>query len=229
MRQFFTAFPYIPPADPEPLIALYRKHGTRRHVKRGEIIKYADETNRLYYVEDGVCAYHSESATRPIITFLLPPGRTLGDISALGRRHYNIEWCAVTDGIIYVVPPSVLQNVIFNNPHLALEKIKQLISKEEASLEGLTANVTLESDIRLKILLKALIRTMDPDPGNTWFKVPYRLSEETLGLVINLSRTNVSRILSRWTQAGLAKRENGDLRVHKNLFIGLTDWMKDRH
>ena len=32
MRQFFTTEPYVPPPDPDPVIALMRRHGTLRRV-----------------------------------------------------------------------------------------------------------------------------------------------------------------------------------------------------
>ena len=227
MRQFFTVDPYIPPPDPEPVIALMRQHGTRRTVKRGEVIKTETETNRLFLVEEGVCAYYCVDAPHPFIPFLMLPGCTLGDITTLGHRSYNIEWRAVTDGVILVVPPRVLSETVISNPELSALKVQHLISKEEASLEAMSANFTLPPALRLKVLLRQLIRAENRETEG-WITVPYRLPAEVLGLVVNLTRANVSRNISEWIRQGLARRSGLDLEVHADLFADCHDWLERR-
>lgn len=227
MRQFFTTEPYVPPPDPDPVIALMRRHGTLRRVRRGEVIKTETEANRLYLVEEGVCAYYSIDTPHPFIPFLMTPGCTLGDITTLGRRTYNIEWRAVTDGVILVVPPRVLSEMVISNPELSALKIQHLISKEEASLEAMSANFTLPPALRLKILIRQLIRAGDRETEG-WMTVPWRLPAEVLGLVVNLTRANVSRTISEWIRQGAARRAGLDLEVHADLFADCRDWLDRR-
>ena len=53
----------------------------------------------------------------------------MGDITTLGHRNYAIEWRALSDSTIIVVPSRVLEDVLAD-PTLRALKIQHLISKE---------------------------------------------------------------------------------------------------
>lgn len=226
MAQFFTAYPYIPAAEPDSILKVFRRYGRERVFKKGEVLKPAHESGLLFLVEEGVCAYVQLAETQSVIPFLLLPGRTLGDISLLAGSHYKMEWRALSDGRLLVVPPTVLTHVVLSDHQLTLEKIKHIISKEEAALEAKDANMTLPSEMRLRLLIMGLLLATDTYHGE-WMVLPHRLNAETLGMVVSLNRTNVTRQISEWRQKGLAQREGADLLVHKSLFQGLEDWRKN--
>ncbi len=226
MRQLFTSSPYLPPPEPEPILKLMREHGVERFVKRGEIVKPLLDNHRLYLVEEGVCCYYGLNMAHPFIPFLLLPGRTLGDITTIGNRIYNLEWRAVTDTRILVVPPSVLTETVLDDPELARLKVQHLISKEESSLEGMSANFTLPPALRIKILLKELLKATGRMKDEGWMMLPYRIPAEVIGLVVNLTRANVSRTISDWIKHGLVRRVGQDIEVHYDLFEDLYDWLE---
>ncbi len=222
MRQMFTVGPYIPPPDPQPVIDVLKTHGTPRRVRRGDLLKAAEESGRLFLVEEGLCCYLSTCTPHPYIPFLMTPGCTMGDITTLGHRNYAIEWRALSDSTIIVVPPRVLEDVL-TNPTLRALKIQHLISKEESSLEGMSANFTLEPAIRLRVLFQQLIEATGTLTEG-WMPIPYRLTAECLGMVVNLTRANVSRLISEWGHQELVHRMGQDLEVHAALFNNLPDW-----
>ena len=223
MRQMFTTGPYIPPPEPQPVIDVLKAHGTPRHVRRGDLIKAAEESGRLFLVEEGLCCYLSTCTPHPYIPFLMTPGCTLGDITTLGHRNYAIEWRAISDSTIIVIPPRVLEEEILADPILRALKIQHLISKQESSLEAMSANFTLEPSIRLQVLFQRLIEATGT-LSDGWMPLPYRLTAECLGMVVNLTRANVSRLISEWVHQGLVHRIGLDLEVHANLFENLPDW-----
>ena len=67
MRQMFTVGPYIPPPDPQPVIEVLKAHGTPRRVRRGDLLKAAEESGRLFLVEEGLCCYLSTCTPHPYI------------------------------------------------------------------------------------------------------------------------------------------------------------------
>jgi len=57
MRQIFRTLPWIHPAEPGVLQDLYRRHGVKRHVKKGEILKSGGEAPVLFFLEKGLASY----------------------------------------------------------------------------------------------------------------------------------------------------------------------------
>lgn len=229
MRQIFTAMPYVPPKEPEPIVAWLREHATKRRISRGEVLKYGGEANRLFYLENGLCAYFiaGELTGRASILSLLPPGRTMGDMTASIGAQCNVLTQALSDSLVWVIPPTLFREAIFANPTLAQLKFHHAVLKEESTLEGMVANFTRPATERLKILFKALLLDAShPLADQPWQKIPYRLTDEVLGQVVNLARPNVSAILSHWRQEGLMKKVGNERWVHEALFQDIFDWLE---
>ena len=79
MRQIFFALPYVCPREPARIADLIREHGTLRDVAAGEVLKRGGDANRLFLLEEGICAYFVAGATtgHSTIMSLLLPGTTL--------------------------------------------------------------------------------------------------------------------------------------------------------
>lgn len=228
MRQYFTSIPYIPPSEPEPLLSYLRERGVPRTFKRGEVVKSANLSGKLYLVESGICAYIQETHKQPFIPFLLLPGRTLGDISVLAGKHYNIEWRAITPAKLLKIDPMDLLDAMVEHPDWALLKVRHIIEKEESALEALAANLAQPSEVRLKILLKGLLQELGAyTPEAQWMTMPYRLNAEMFGMVVNLNRANVSRLIGQWRKEGLIERRGLTLSIHQKLFDNLYDWIEN--
>ncbi len=229
MRQIFTAHPYIAPREPEEIALWCRQHGTPRKVSKGEVLKYGGEGNRLFFVESGLCAYYiaGELTGAASIMSLLPPGCTIGDLTTTVNTQCNVLSRAIADGVVYVCPPAAYREMLNSSPTLLSLKLRHTIFKEEGTLEGMIANFTLPPEMRLKVLFKSLLLDCaDIHEGQSWYTLPYRLSDETLGQVVNLKRQTVSSITSQWRREGLLKKIGHDREVHISLFDNLYDWLE---
>ena len=84
MRQIFLALPYVCPREPARIADLIRAHGTLRKVAAGEVLKRGGDANRLFLLEEGICAYFVAGATtgHSTIMSLLLPGTTLCDMTS---------------------------------------------------------------------------------------------------------------------------------------------------
>ena len=78
------------------------------------------------------------------------------------------------------------------------------------------ANFTLPPELRLRVLFQLLIAAdlkgelhEVVKPG-IWYRLPYCLTAQTIGMIVNLTRSHVSRQLNSWREAGLARKEGID-------------------
>lgn len=108
MRRIFTTYPYFLPAEPEPFVQLFREHGTLRVVNKGEVLKRGGESQRLFFLEDGLCAYCAAEALdhRPYILSIVLPGRVMGDMTASIRTRCNVYTRALKKSRVLSIPPS---------------------------------------------------------------------------------------------------------------------------
>ncbi|MBQ9240641.1 MAG: Crp/Fnr family transcriptional regulator [Duodenibacillus sp.] len=230
MRQIFQSLPWIHPVEPEEITDIYRKHGVRRHVKRGEILKHGGQSPKLFFLEKGLCAYFvgGRVKNRPSVLSLILPGRTMGDITCFTKDKVNVLSLALKDSTVLEVDPFAVLEESKKNPDLMLQLGRLLIHKQESHMEGLLANFTLPAADRLKVLVKALFLSYRlPIRRDDWNVVPLRLNNEQLALIVNLTRISVSKILSEWQEAGLARKDGMTLLVRAELLDGIYDWMDE--
>ena len=160
MRRIFEQLPYFLPAEPAPFARLFLTEGIRREVAKGELLKRGGESQRLFFLESGLCAYYAAQAEnhRPTILSVLLPGRAMGDLTASVGTRCNVFTRALEKSVVRVVPPAVLTAALMKDPALAQLEIRSVIAKEESILEGMTANFIRPPAERIVICAKALCR-----------------------------------------------------------------------
>lgn len=230
MRQIFFALPYVCPREPARIADLIREHGTLRDVAAGEVLKRGGDANRLFLLEEGICAYFVAGATtgHSTIMSLLLPGTTLCDMTSSVGRRCNVETRAVQASRVWCTAPDFYERHVFTNPELAVEKYQHAVGKQEATLEGMIANFTLPPEQRVKILLKAVLLHEQAELGSDWTRIPYDLPAEVIGQTVNLTRQTVAQTIGDWRRAGLARRVGRHLEVLPTLFDDIYDWLEHR-
>ena len=227
MRQIFTATPYITPKEPEEIASWCRAHGTKRSVAKGEVLKYGGEENRLFFVESGLCAYYiaGELTGQPSIMSLIPPGCTMGDLTATVHTQCNVLSKAIAPSKIYVCSPTEYREMLYSSTTMIGIKLKHAMYKEEGTLEGMIANFTLSPEQRLKVLFKSMLLHCDAFNGQLWVKVPFRISDEMIVQTVNLKRQTVSGITNQRKRDGMFKKIGLDREVNIHLFDDIFDWL----
>ncbi len=228
MRQIFQSLPWIHPVEPEEITAIYRKHGVRRHVRRGEVLKQGGQEPKLFFLEKGLCAYFvgGQIKNRPSVLSLILPGRTMGDITCFTKDKVNVLSRALKDSVVLEVDPFAVLEESKKNPDLMLLLGRLLIHKQESHMEGLLANYTLSAPDRIRTFFKVLFLSFRLHlKRDEWNVVPLRLNNEQIALIVNLTRISVSKILSEWQEQELLKKDGKTLLVKSELFDGLYDWM----
>ncbi|MFU0841440.1 MAG: hypothetical protein ACFWTZ_02270 [Burkholderia sp.] len=228
MRQIFTSVPYILPEEPAETAAICKARGTERSVKKGEVLKRGGEHARLYFILRGLAAYFvaEELTGRGTIMALIPPGRVAGDLTANIGNSCNVTTRMLTAGAVLSVPPDAISEAMREHPELSQTVVKNVIAKEECHLEGMIANFTLPPAQRLKVLFRAALGADPLDDSVPWYELPWELSAQTVGQIVNLNRVSVARLISAWIKGGLLKRAGRKLCVRPSLFNDVYDWEK---
>ncbi|WP_411703886.1 Crp/Fnr family transcriptional regulator [Edaphovirga cremea] len=226
MRHIFHQKPWIYPKDPAELRALYQQHGTLVHYRKGTIIKNRGESQKLFYLVNGLCMYYANYVENNPLSFsLVLPERTMGDITCITKQQVNVTTIVIRDADILLVPPDILLKAMQQDAELAIKICRHVVAKQESSLEAVITNMTCEPAIRLKILLKSILLESYVGIKEGWYTVPLTLTHEEYGQIINVTRVTISRILAHWQSAGLICRENKTIIVNHLLFDDVYDWL----
>lgn len=227
MRLVFHSIPYVMPTEPVEIGHWMLANGQRRTVKKGETLKFGGEANRLFFVMSGMCGYYvAEDLTgRPTIMSLLPAGRLMGDLTTLVQTTCYVETKAILDSTVVECSPVAFREYLASRPDLESLSMRMVLKKQESVSEGLLSNFKRSPEDRLKVLLKVLLLEAGPfAPGEGWRRLPFRLTDEVLGQVIELTRPRVSNLMSKWVKDGLLRREGHDREFNVALFEGIYDW-----
>lgn len=228
MRQIFTTFPYIEPAIPLSFANAMRAASRLVELKTGDILKLPAELHHCYLIEEGVAGYFIAGVFgESRIMGLLPPGRSVADISVSIGRSCNIETRALTPLKAWACPAKFFDEVVFADRTLSEIHHRLTVMKFESIVEGMVANLTLPPEERLKMLLFMLTAEESGVEEKEWRTLPYRLTAQELGQVVSITRSNISRQLNAWRKEGLAEKDGLVWRFKSALFESVYDWKLD--
>ena len=223
MRQAFHQYPWIYPEDPEPLRAFYKCHGKPAKYKKGDVIKSGGESQKLFYLVNGLCGYFINYSMQPRSFALILPGRSMCDLTSISGEKVNITTLAMRDSEVLTIPPNMLIDAMKRDAGFAFMMCKHAIAKQECSLEATMANFTHEPPMRLKVFMMALISTFHKEI-NDFNVLPLVLTNEEMGKIINTTRVTVNRILTGWQKIGLISRNGKQIITYRKLFDDVYDW-----
>lgn len=225
MRQVFNAAPWIPPAEDKSICDLFSTYGRVQKINKNSLLKCGADENKLFYLKKGLCLYIvNYSVGKTNILAVLPPGRSLCNISCISRNKVNVTTYAKKGSEILTMNPSILRKYLKNNPEAAETQMKLVIETEESFLEGMIVNSTLSHEERLKTFYKSLIHSYGSSLENDRLEIPVKLSNVELGMVISANRVTVSRIKNRWSQAGMLTAIGSKIFLDRSLFDSIYDW-----
>jgi CRP-like cAMP-binding protein len=225
MRQVFNASPWIPPAEHDRIKDLFFTYGKVKNIKKNSIIKSSGEGNKLFFLKKGLCMYFlNYYAGKPQVLSLLPPNRSLCNLTCISGERVNVTTYAKRDSEILSMAPAILREHIRSNQVIADISMKMIIATQESLLEGMIANLTLTPEERLKVFFKSLLHSFDLLNNDNVIKIPVHLSNQDLGMVISVTRVTVSRIKKQWMQAGLYQKVGSQAYLHSSLLSNIYDW-----
>ena len=225
MRQVFNGLPWIPPAEHQLIRDLFDKYGRLQKITKNSILKSGGDDSKLFFVLNGLCLYYvNYNQGKTSVMAILPPGRSICNLSCLSGRRVNVTTYAKKGTEVLSISPELYRRHIRENQNIADVVLKESIFKHESLLEGMIANSTLSHEDRLRTFYKALFYSCDLWHKDGLVDVPVRLTCEELGMIINASRVTVSRIQNKWLKAGLCTKQGSHLQLDQRLFQDIYDW-----
>lgn len=225
MRQVFYQKPWIYREEPAVIRDIFLRYGTLERLQKNTPLLNGGEDGRFYYLKKGLATFAFQDMNgRSFIFSLVLPGRVLADVDGISREMVNVTDSVIRPSEVLSISYEKWQKYIGNSPELMLEFTRGIISKEETHMEAMIANYTLSVEDRLRVFLKALITSYQPEITQGWNKVPLYLSQDEYAQLVGSTRVTVNRVKAEWQKNGLSIKNKRDTAVHSDLFERLYDW-----
>lgn len=183
--------------------AMFLDHGRPRRVEEGNYLFHQGEPAELFYivVEGRVKLTQVTPNGDQVILQIVGPGGGIGIIVALGEMDYPASAEAVEVCLVYVWDRETTRHLMLQIPQLALNGM-ELIAKRFANLQARYQEVaTQRVEQRVAITLLRLVRQFGRRTEEGVL-IDMALSRRDLAEMTGTNFYNVSRILSKWEQAG---------------------------
>lgn len=225
MRQVFFQKPWIYIEEPPQLREVYLKYGSPELLGRGTPLINGGTEGKFYYLKKGLAAFSfQDKHERSFIFSLVIPGRALADIDGLTRELVNVTDSVIRPSEVLSITYDVWQKHIGNNPELMLLYTKGLVAKEETHMEAMIANYTLSVPERLRVFLKVLLTSYNPEIKDGWNMLPIYLSHREYAQILGASEVTVCRTVVEMYEKKLMSRNKRNIYVHSSLFEDIYDW-----
>ena len=215
----FFSVPWIMPAEPELICAIFRECGRERRFDRGEMIPHGGADSSVFLVQQGVVTfgYYDKDGRYQVFDVVLP-GRTVGDLESLDTLSYPIIARCIRPVRALAVGREQWLARLRSSVEVMEAFSRSAIRKHQCTMEGMVCNYTLSLEERLRRFFYALITTHYTPKEAGWNPCPVALTVTELSRIMACNRSWVSRTLSGWIAAGLAKKDGRMLLISSRLF-----------
>ncbi|WP_179221560.1 Crp/Fnr family transcriptional regulator [Inquilinus limosus] len=197
----------------------------RRYDDGDTIFLRGDPGDSILIIQSGRVALRLISRQgREILLGILHPGEMFGEVSALDGRGRSADAVALSECRLQIVDGRDLRRMLKQSPEACLQMMELLTTRLRRTSDQLEGVALLNLPARLARLLLTLAETeasqtpsgQTPSgrttPGRT-MRLPRRLSQRDLGLLIGASRSKVNVQINRWIGEGILGREGSALMV----------------
>lgn len=240
MRQVFRTRPWVLPREPDRFVDYFKRYGRETDFPKDGFIPHGGVDGEIALLLDGLVSFaFTDNQSNHHIFAIVLPGRTIGDLDALNPSRVNVlAECIRPSRVI------LLKNRIWRE--CMRESIENMelyadlsILKEECILEGAFANFTMELDMRLRVLIYAILQgcgiAIQPHSdghacggwaGQEWIECPLELTVTEFARIVGANRSWVSTKISEWIDEGLMRKSGRSIACHPKLFANVHDWMR---
>lgn len=227
MRQVFLNRPWVHPAEPEPLVQIFKKLGRARKLPKGHLFTHGGASGDVSLVTKGLVFFSfPDNEDKDRVFGIIPPGRVVGDLDAVTEFHLNVIAATVRPTEVLTVSNEAYRQAVAADPELLYLYAKNSIRKEETHMEGLMANFTLPLEKRIIALLSAVINAYYPLKKDDWNPCPLMLTTFEIADIVSSNRSTISTLYNQWIAKGLAKKDGRRMVVHGKLFEDEYDWKR---
>lgn len=190
----------------EPVLAAVASAARCRTLEQGSFFFHeGDAAATLFLLVEGRVRLNQVSAEgQQVLLRLVSAGDPFGWIGSLGGAHYPASAEAADDSVALYWDSETMAGLMERYPRLAVAALRMLARQVQEMQERYRELATERVEQRLaRALLRLSSQTGRQVPGGVLLDV--RLSRQDLAQMTGTTLYTVSRILSRWEQAGLVK------------------------
>ena len=187
-------------------LARVAREARYRKLERGAYFFHeGDPATVLYVLAQGRVRLNQVSAEgQQVLLRFVSAGEPFGWIGSLGGSQYPASAEAVDDSVALYWDNETMAALMERHPRLAMAALRMLARQVQELQERYRELATERVERRVaRALLRLSAQTGRPVPGGVLLDV--RLSRQDLAEMTGTTLSTVSRILSRWEQAGLVK------------------------
>lgn len=181
----------------------------RRVGKRQSLYTYGSPPDAIFCVSKGLVRLSATAANgREAVLSLVEAGHWFGEVSVFSNAPRLHNALAVVDSELLVLPAADFHGIVDENPRFLLEFLRLVCSRYKSAMQRVDAIILFPFPIRLAQRLMAEIEAQGPLSGPQAQAV-LKLSQESLGHMLGVSRQTVNRQLREWETQGLLRLEYG--------------------
>ena len=216
----YSTMPWLIEGAPESVLPLFENAPVVEMPAHDE--NYFGVEDWVYRIEEGLVAtYAIHPDMQNQMTGLFGRGSLLGAFKALMHERGftpGLIMKALTPLRMRRVSCSRFVEFLAADDHAAAPAYLFLLRQHEQQMEGMLLNDLLPVDVRLARIVETLYRSQGLRLEERLTPVPVPVTVLQLAEMVHADRAFVSRILSKWREAGCFEREGRRLHFSKTVF-----------
>jgi len=185
------------------------------------IIRQGDPGETLYIILSGVVRISMVASNgHEIILDYAENGHVIGEIAFFDQGERTASAEALSDVTALSLSRAALETIMRNHTNLGLQLIKAMVRRLRSTNMIVESDRAFTSGPRLARYLLRLMLSDDDSSG----RLKLKLSQSELGNFVGLSREQINRQLSSWSENGIVRMEEGYLHiVDKGLLFEISE------
>jgi CRP-like cAMP-binding protein len=211
-RTSIFSSPFFAGLAPEDRAALLQRAAVRKFMTGESLIAQGESATALFVITKGrIKIWRASEDGAPLTLALLGPGAPIGTLGAAKdvRNHATVSALTAVEALVW--PLGSLREAMDNNAMLALNVLRTVAGYAEQMVERLEEVSSIPVEQRLARTLLRMARGSYGESTQDGCDLP--LSRQDLADLTSATLPTVSRIMSRWKQAGLIAGGRGRVRL----------------
>ena len=194
---------------PDELADIILRGNYMKYPKGEEMMGQGDAGNKLFIILSGFARTSMIASNgREIVLDYAEAGHVVGEIAFLDGGERTASVNALDDLTALILSRTAFDEIVKNHQGLALRLLQSMARRLRQANSIIEADRAFTSGPRLA---RYLLRLMLSDPQEERLKL--ELSQSELGNFVGLSREQINRQLSAWTESELIRMEGGQIRI----------------
>ncbi len=205
---------------PDELAEIILRGNYMKYDKNHEIMGQGDEGDKLFIILTGYARTSMVASNgREIVLDYAEAGHVVGEIAFLDGGERTASVHALENVTALVLSRASFDEIVTKHQGLALRLLQSMARRLRQSNSIIEADRAFTSGPRLA---RYLLRLMLSDPEEERLKLD--LSQSELGNFVGLSREQINRQLSSWSESGLIKLEGGRIHImNRDLLLEIAE------